>query len=111
MEKTRATPASTLSRKFDTPRRTTKKALAPPAAIGHGRTMPTHHAHPNQSSKARIEKRCTDCVTPPWLAKVPALSVSDTVRCDRCAAPLPQGAEFWAVVIDGDAGLTVEAGS
>lgn len=62
--------------------------------------MPTIELTPRLRAASRIEKRCRRCEPATGVAKVPAVSVSDGVRCDECGAPVWSGDRFWAVVID-----------
>ena len=62
--------------------------------------MPKIEQKPRLHAASRIEKRCRRCEPLTGVAKVPAVSVSDGVRCDACGAPVWSGDRFWAVVID-----------
>lgn len=62
--------------------------------------MPRIEVQPPRSARSRIEKRCRRCEPLSGVAKVPAVSVSDAVRCDDCGAPVWPGDRFWGVVID-----------
>lgn len=62
--------------------------------------MPKIELQPRLGVASRIEKRCSRCEPLTGVPKVPAVSVSDGVRCDACRAPVWSGERFWAVVID-----------
>lgn len=58
--------------------------------------------------RVRIEKRCGACEPGPDEAKVLALSVSDTARCDECRRPLWSGENYWAVLLPIDHAVAEE---
>lgn len=80
-----------------------KKTLALRRKLWHGRRMFSIRLRRlapqlEDFQDARIEKRCDDCGVDDH-AKIRAISVTDTSRCDACQRPLWSGVQHWAIFV------------